>query len=336
MSDKTESIEVECTLCHKIFLRTLHRHKEAIKMGYHPFCSKECRDEYKITSPKEKCYNCGKGIIVSKGQFNKSISKRFYCNKSCAAISNNKIKGPKSLETKNNIRNGIVKYYDGKGRKPKPIDFNKKTRKLKNCIICGNNFKPHRKIQVCCNKKCGQLYQFGILPYTKDDLINKILEISKETGRTPQKRDCDRRLEGAAIKFFGAWNKAMVACNLKPNSSKYQKIRLKCLDGHISDSISEKIIDDWFYKNNIKHEKNKKYPNSNFNCDFYFTDYDLWVEYFGLFGGRLEEYDKTIIEKEKIAVDNGLRLVKIFPDDLYKDTNMSYAEKLMKIFEKYV
>lgn len=329
MSDKTELVEIECTLCHKIFLRTLHRHKEAIKMGYRPFCSKECKDGHKITSIKEKCYNCGKEIIVFKRQFDKSISKRFYCNKSCAAISNNKIKGPKSLEIKNSIRNGIRRHF-------KKVGINIITDIVKKCPICNNDFKPKVKDQVCCSRKCGFISQFSSAPYTKDDLINKILEISKETGRTPQKRDCGGKLESAAIKFFGAWNKAMVACNLKPNSSKYQKIRLKCLDGHISDSISEKIIDDWFYKNNIKHEKNKKYPNSNFNCDFYFTDYDLWVEYFGLFGGEIEEYDKTIIEKEKIAVDNGLKLVEIFPDDLYKDTNISYAEKLMKIFEKYV
>jgi hypothetical protein len=306
-------------------------------MGYRPFCSKECKDSYKITSIKEKCYNCRKEIIVLKGQFDKSISKRFYCDKRCAAISNNKIKGPKSQETKDNIRKGISKYYEGRTRKP--ISFNKKIVKIvktKDCIICGKNFKPHREIQVCCSRKCGQLYRFGILPYTKDDCINKILGISKSTGRTPQKREVGRRLKSAAIRFFGTWNKAMVACNLKPNSSKYQKIRLKCLDGHISDSISEKIIDDWFYKNNIKHEKNKKYPNSNMNCDFYFIDYDLWVEYFGLFGGDIEEYDKTIIEKEKMAVDNNLKLVKIFPDDLYKDHSISYAEKLKKIFEKYV
>ena len=329
MSDRTKLIEVKCTYCNKIFHKTLHRYKEALKLKYKPFCSKECKNNYKITSIKTKCFNCGKEIKVLRSQYIKSISKKFYCNMSCAATSNNKLKGPKSQEIKNKIRNGVRKYLSSKG-------MELITDTIKKCPICNVSFNLKTKKQIFCSKKCSQIFQFSTLPYTKDDFVNKIIEISKETGRTPQRRECKRNLETAAIRFFGTWNKAMIKCNLKPNSSKYQKVRLLCIDGHIADSISEKIIDDWLYKNKINHEKNKKYPNSNMNCDFYLIDYDLWIEYFGLFGGDIPEYDNNILIKEKIAKDKNLKLISIKPNDLYGSKILTYDEKLKNIFNSFM
>ncbi|GEM_PF-599254 len=328
MSDKTEFVEVECTHCKKKFNKTLHRYKEAQKMGYRPFCSKKCKDDFKITSLNLKCSECNKDIVVLRNRYDASDNKRFFCNSSCFATFNNKLRGHKSEEEKDNIALGLKKYYDLKGRSRPVRDVT--------CLVCGKSFKTRKTNQNCCSRGCHCFYRFGELPYTKDDVINTIINIAKNTAHTPQKRDCKSKLFHTAVKFFGTWNKAMEACGLKPNHSKYQKIRLKSLDGHMSDSISEKIIDDWLFKNNVKHEKSKRYPNSRMDCDFYFVDYDLWVEYFGLSGGDFQEYEETIKIKKEMVKNNNLKFVALVPDDLYGDKKVSYSDKLNKIFGKYI
>lgn len=318
-----ETAEVECDCCHNKFQKPLFRIKEAKKLYIYTFCSKGCRDKFKIKSLTLKCTKCSKDIVVGKSVYDKSASKRFFCNKSCAAKYNNVIKGKKSEDEKDKIRDGLIKYYKSKG-----IIAGIK----KECLTCGKHFKVVKgKNKICCSKRCSSIYNFGASPYTKEDVVNTILKIKEETGLTPQIRDCSRRLEYAAVRFFGTWNKVMKECGLKPNHSKYQKIRLTCKDGHVADSISEKIIDEWLFAKGVKHEKNKKYPNSNRDCDFYLNDSDTWVEYFGLSGGNIEEYEIGILEKRKIALNNGFKFIEITPKDLYED-----EEDYDKVLERII
>jgi len=221
------------------------------------------------------------------------------------------------------VSQSLKNYYE-KNIQPKKFVSNgkafyrvPKSRLEISCIVCGKIFKQYRN-KKCCSSKCGKIYQFGSSPYTKEEMINKIVEISKKINRTPQRRECQRKLSGAAVKFFGSWNKLMEHCGLKPNHSKYQKIRVKCNDGHMADSISEKMVDEWLFENKIKHERSKIYPGNNgmFNCDFYLPDYDIWLEYFGLIG-QVEEYDKGVELKRQIAKDNNLNFIEIIPSDLY-------------------
>ena len=327
MSDKTKFVEVECSYCHKKFNKTLHRHKEAQKNNWTPFCNRECHRKFQITSLKLKCGECSKDILVSQNRYKRSDSKTFFCGSNCFAKFYNKLHGAKSQEVKDNIRKGLKRHYDKNGYNP--------SRNV-NCAICGKSFITRRPDKSCCSKQCGNVYQFGSLPYTKEEVINIIADIASKTNKTPQKRDCEHKLLHAAVRFFGTWNKAMKYCGLKPNHSKYQKVRLKCQDSHIVDSISERIIDEWFFTNNIKHEKNKRYPNSNMNCDFYLIDHNLWVEYFGLYGGNIQEYDHTIFLKEELAKKNNLNFIALKPDDLYGDKSKTYSEKLKGIFSKHI
>jgi len=337
MSDRTEFIEVECTCCKKKFNKTLHRYKEAQKMGYSPFCSKKCQGDFRRTSVNMQCSQCNKDIIVLNHDYESSDSKRFFCSKSCSATFNNIKSGPKSQDEKDRIRAGLKRYHDEKGRKPVPpkLIIERKA-KEKACLICGKSFRFKSNKHTCCSENCHYIYRFGSLPYTKDEVVNFIVNIAQKTNLTPQQRDCGRRVNGAAIKFFGSWNKAMEACGLKPNTCKYRRIRISCLDGHMADSISERIIDNWFYSNGIRHERSKKYPNSNMNCDFYLLDYDLWVEYFGLSGGDFQEYEETMKTKKELVEINNFNFVALVPKDLYGDDKKSYSEKLHKIFGKYV
>ena len=312
-------INVKCGVCGKEFKKTLRRYNESVKNGWNFYCSKKCEKKYKTKSIRLKCSECKKNIKVSNGQFQKSKSKRFFCGKSCSAKFNNKLRGARTDEVKRKISKGLALFHK---RDFKYIEH-------KNCIICRKIFKPKKRYSKCCSLQCGQIYQFGSLPYTKDDVINGILNKYEELSRTPQRRDCLKRVASAASRLFGTWNKAIIECGLEPNSSKYQRVRLKCKDGHIADSISEMIIDDWFFDNNIKHMRNKKYPDSNFDCDFYFPDYDLWVEYFGLLG-QVKKYDEGVKIKRKLIKKHSLKFVELKPSDLYPDNN------LQEIFKKYV
>ena len=302
--------KVECDECGSEFERPNGRYNEAVRNGWKQFCSKECIYKNKTTSVKVKCENCYKDISVHKNTYERSVSKNFFCGHSCSAAFNNtcrseelRLKTAKSIQSAF-VRNGLTKLPN------------------KNCVVCGNKFKQRKDFNVCCSRSCSGIHRFGSLPLSKDDLINTILEFSKNNnGRTPQKRDMERKVEGAAKKFFGTWNKAVKECGLKPNPSKYQKTRLKCKDGHMADSISEMIVDNWLFDYDIKHERSKKYPCSNCDCDFYLIDRDCWVEYFGL-KGQSDEYDFTVGLKTELVKKHGLKFIEILPSDLYPEIKL--------------
>ena len=319
MSDRTDTIGVRCHLCGKQFYKTIHRYKESIKNGWNFYCSHRCHSKFKNKQIKSKCSQCKKEIKIKRTWYKNSVTKNFFCSKSCAARYNNKQRGQRTLKEKENIRQGIISYHIriGTYRKRKQISSNAiRTKDKKICPICFKEFKSTKFSQVCCSRNCSEILKFGSSSYTKEDVINGILNKYKEISRTPQRRECKSRLYSAASRLFGTWNKAIRECGLKPNSSKYQKVRLKCQDGHISDSISEMIVDDWFFSKQLKHNRNKKYFGSNMDCDFYFPDYDLWVEYFGLIG-QSKEYDITVKAKRKLIKKLKLNFVELVPDDLY-------------------
>lgn len=303
------NINVECCFCHKFFQKEKGLYNWAIKQKWKSFCSKECRIKYKTKSKNLKCFNCGKDIIVGNCDYKRSKTKKFFCCNSCAAVVNNKnriFSDEKRKKISEKTRNSIRKYLKTQNK----IMLEKKT-----CFVCNKIFSPIRKSHKFCSKKCQQIYKFGSVQYTKDEIVNKIIELSKQLKRTPQKRDCLIRLTSAAVRFFGTWNKAMGFCGLKPNKSLFQKTRLKCQDGHMADSISEKIVDEWLFSNKINHERSKKYPNSNMDCDFYLPNYNIWLEYFGLIGHK--KYEIGMELKRQIAKDNNLNFIEIIPSDLY-------------------
>lgn len=123
---------------------------------------------------------------------------------------------------------------------------------------------------------------------------------------------------GTARMLFGTWNKAVEAAGFKPNPLKFTRIHV-ANDGHRCDSLAEKIIDDWLFKRNIKHERNIVYPNSRYTTDFVING--KFIEFFGLMG-EIKEYDKHVRAKEKIALKNKIDLVKIYPKDLFPKSNL--------------
>lgn len=304
------TLEVECYSCKNKFTKYIHHHKYSIKHEQKEFCGKECQNRYKNTSVTVKCSFCSKDVIVSNGYFESRVNKHFFCGSSCSASFNNKLRGSLSDKTKNKIKDSINSYYLNLGISRRSI-----------CPVCDREFNLSSRKCVCCSKKCGTIYKFGMSPLSKDDVVNSIINYFSENHLTPCKREFKGTMFYAATKFFGSWNKAVENCGLVPNLNSPRNIRIKCRDGHVVRSISEKVIDNWFSINEVRHDLEKPYKEGRYTCDFYLPDYDIWIEYFGL-AGAFKEYDDAILTKKEMVKKYNLNFIPVFPEDLYPVLNL--------------
>lgn len=259
----------------------------------------------KYNKNPNKCLYCGKAIIAQENDKAFEIKHKKFCNSSCFAKYNNQHRD-KSVYLK-------VKET-----------WKKRNGKKDVCRICGKLFKKLSYKQVFCSKQCREK-SYG----TKDELIQWIYNFVNNNGYIPTSK-MNWRYCRLAKKYFGSWNNAIKALGYEPYTQKYGKRNYKCKDGHIADSISEMIVDNWLFEHKIQHERRKKYPQSKKDCDFFLKDYDIWLEYFGL-KGEDSEYDKNILVKRETARKKNLKLVEIFPQDLFPHLKLN--EKLLFLFK---
>jgi len=128
-----------------------------------------------------------------------------------------------------------------------------------------------------------------------------------------------------ARKHFGAWNKAIEAAGYKPNPLLFAEKQV-AKDGHICDSIAERLIDDYLFEGGIIHERNVPYPEGTYTADFKVGD--QLVEYFGL-AGEHKRYDELKNIKQKIAKGYKISLIEIYPKDLYTSGGL---QKILEVF----
>lgn len=303
----------ECPICKSVknskgFLQHVKRHfykKDFTKFiesskKRNQLIHQECVNNY--NNNPNICLYCYCKIIAKEDDNIQLIKKKKFCSKSCSASYNNSHR-KHSVETRKKISNKLKK-----------IDTEKYENKCANC-----NCKIDKKKKFC-SKKCFLEYN-NISILTKQQLQENLIKFIELNQYVPNSK-FNRSWSYYARKYFGTWNNMIIQLGYKPNNQKFGKKILKCKDGHIADSISEKIVDDWLFENNIRHERKKKYPNSNKDCDFYLIDKDIWLEYFGL-AGELDEYDQSIKEKKEICFKNNLKLVEIYPKDLYPKNKLS-------------
>jgi hypothetical protein len=113
---------------------------------------------------------------------------------------------------------------------------------------------------------------------------------------------------------FGSWFHALVEAGVLENGARKNSRGIQTLakDGHMCFSLGEKTIDDYLYKNKIKHEREPKYPDSNYRADFKIGN--IFLEYFGLTGNP--DYDIKTKMKKRLCKKHGIKLISIYPKDL--------------------
>jgi len=296
-------IKVRCKNCKKIFGRPIGKFNEAVEEGWNQYCSLNCQFKFKTIGRKLlKCENCGKKISRTPH----AISFHNYCSHSCAAIVVNKNWSDK--------RNGAI-------------------------LKCANCKKTFKKWLVGSNKKyCSKACQTDAELYTKEKLLKIIIATAKKLGRTPARREFWGGVDKACARLFGSWNKAVFAAGFAPNRSHddrmYKRIISKAKDGHLCDSVSELLIDNWLYKNKILHEKDVHYPTTNHRADWAIVlkDKKVFIEYFGL-ANDSPRYDRSIEEKVLLCKKYNISLIAIYPKDLYPKTFLDF--NLKNKFKEY-
>lgn len=290
-------VKVKCAFCGKEFSRRKEQFKEAEKFSWKQYCSRKCLSKSRIKRKMLKCECCGKKLERKYSQ----ISPHNYCSQSCAAIINNK----KCLK-------GHAKI------KPK----------LKTCVKCGKQFKKSTGNKKYCSIKCRREAE----QHTPEEILEILRNTIQRLGRIPAKREL-RKIDSACRKIFGSWNNAIVAAGFQPNRSDsqrmYKRVFTKALDKHMCDSVSELLIDNWLYKNNIPHERNVSYPDTNHKADWTinFKRKTIFVEYFGL-AKDSPRYDRSIIKKKTLCYKYKIKLIEVYPWDLYPKMNLDTKLKV--------
>lgn len=284
--------KVRCTSCKKRFYKYKWHVEENLKLGHNFFCSLKCQSGYRKTG---KWLICGNDLCKKKFYRERhAILNYNYCSQSCAAIVNNQ------------------KY-------PKwPIRY---------CKICKKSVK--RESTPYCSIECGKVSRFK---YTKEEIVKIIRKYHKETNRIPSKREI-LEISHRAIHLFGSWNNAILATNLVPNRSHdnrmYKRSMTKAQDGHLCDSVSEALIDNWLTKNKIPHERNIPYPDSFHKADWGIKNNKIFIEYFGL-AKDSPRYDRSIKKKKRLCERFKIKLIEIYPQNLYPEINIDSKLKFLQ------
>lgn len=148
--------------------------------------------------------------------------------------------------------------------------------------------------------------------YSAEELLDKIRNFHAKHGRIPLKREFNSLR--VFRQHFGSWNNAIVEAGFNPNPVLFAK-KFKAKDGHVCDSFSEKIIDDWLHDNDFTHVRNVRYGSTKFTADFGLGNNTV-LEFFGLAKVQ-KEYDAIILTKRRLARTLGWHFIEIYPEDMY-------------------
>jgi len=277
--------EVKCSYCSKTYLRAPNRIHEAIKYGWHQYCSPKCQNTAKSKQKEFKCANPQCNKLFTRSPHEIPVTQRCFCSISCATIINNKIRELK---------------------RPKKYCANPNCHKI-----------IPRRNKYCSNKCDGMMKTISDEIYI-NKIIRRIQRFHNKNNRIPMKREM-WGIYKPARKIFGSWNKAIIAAGFKPNPVMFAEKHI-ANDGHKCDSLAEKIIDDWLYERSIVHQTKVPYDGTKMTADFKVGN--TLVEFFGL-QGEVIKYDRLVKEKEKIVKERNLSLIKIYPEDLFPRNKLS-------------
>jgi hypothetical protein len=170
--------------------------------------------------------------------------------------------------------------------------------------------------------------------YSKEEMIEKLIKVSKKIKRTPLGKElCSLGLPSAKTyeRRFGSYIYACEIAGLMPNSSLFGKsVFCYSKNNDLCFSDSEKIITNFFIKNNISYKKEEFYKDycKDKQCKEKRVDWvinnNIFVEYFGM--PEKEDYFERMTIKRNICKKNNILLIELFRKDL---------KKLHEIFKSY-
>lgn len=280
-------IEISCEFCKKKFKRSQGRFHESKKYGWRSFCSLECQSKFKNKHIERTCENPLCQRIFWRQPKETKKSAMLFCSQTCAAFINNILRGLK---------------------RPLPKCARETCRNL-----------ASRSRQFCSSMCHGATIKIPTDAY-KQKIISSIRDFYTKHERIPLKKELMGKYR-TARKLFGTWNNAIKTAGFEPNPVKFSKKHI-AKDGHICDSMAEKIIDDWLSAKNIPHERNVPYEKSKRTADFRVGN--TLIEFFGLVG-ELKEYDNSIAQKEKIWLERELTVIKLYPKDILSQNALNRA-----------
>ncbi len=111
-----------------------------------------------------------------------------------------------------------------------------------------------------------------------------------------------------------------------------------CQDGHKVKSLSELLVDNYFYRHGIKHEyedvilKTLGPDEKKYKYDWYFPEVDVYIEFFGFSGNK---YKQNTEDKINFYRKHHLTMIALRPDDL-ANVDESLPEKLGEFWDKVI
>ena len=201
-------------------------------------------------------------------------------------------------------------------------------------LSCGRNPNSIKNLELGKTPEAERKSAEARRIYTKEKLIQKIREFAERHSRPPTKNEfindpsCPDYV--TYRDYFGTWNNAIKAAGYEPNERWFTQRNSRDLyakDGHLCKSISEIIIDDWLFENNISHEREKLYPEGKYRCDFIIGNF--FIEFFGLATALDIDpyYAETITKKREMCKKYKIPLIELYEKELY-NLDQTLGEKL--------
>ncbi len=257
------------------------------------------------------CAFCSREFFKDKGHLNenKRLNQKLFCSKKCLSLSRNK-------QQKLICENPPC----GKSFFRQPHDISPHNYCSHSCSAKITNSQRTRI------KKPKIIKPKLIASHNKESIILAIRTFAHEHNRIPVKREMWNICAAAKISF-GSWNNAIRIAGFEPNPVKFANKQI-ANDGHVCDSIAERTIDDYLFKNNVSHQTHFPYPEGSYTADFKIGN--NYVEYFGL-SGEIPKYDNIKELKKIIASKYKIKLLEIYPRNLYRKNGLDEIFKTKKL-----
>jgi len=207
-----------------------------------------------------KCNYCGADFLKDQRHINENlkIHNNFFCSAPCQYV----------------YKNRLVELYCENPECRKRIIRASGAFSAHNFCSCScaakyNNtlrWGPPKPRQLLTIEQKREVWRAGIQKYWKNYQSPLTAEVVKLTikefvaknGRIPVKRELNV-IYHPARKYFGSWNKAIEDAGFESNPVLFAHHQLG-KDGHICDSLAEKIIDDYLFDHSIEHQRCVTYP----------------------------------------------------------------------------